>query len=254
MNAISMPNPYSKKRVYIAAALYAGACVPTVQLRTSSDAPFKLLPGTVIMRDIPLITLLLNHGADIHEKGDFSVPTIYLARTKAIADLLIKKGAIDILPQKEKDELLFRSMRPSYEPSLVDFYLQYTSSGVLDEQLNTPLMHLAIFTKQDMKRKAKMLFANRSPKELRNYINHCNKYNANVFDMITNTFNRTTSQKERRNLQQLHTFLVDQLNQEICDICFDQVDLRLAKTFNGHKMHVICFNWADQIHALDDVN
>lgn len=60
-NAICMPNPYNEKRKYIAAAIYAGASVPIVQLRTSSGATFKLMPLAAMMQDLPLIELLLEN-------------------------------------------------------------------------------------------------------------------------------------------------------------------------------------------------
>lgn len=252
MNAISMPNPYSDQRKHIAAAIYAGASVPTVQLKTSTDAPLKLLPHAVLMQDIPLIRLLLAHDADINERGFADLPAIYFATTPAVAQELINKDAWQMLSPEEKNELLFHAMRSSFSADLINLFKKHDLNIMLiDRRGWTPLMHLAARPEQDTIAKAQALLKGLSRKQIVQFINfkahNCGK---NVFDIITTT-QKMCSGHKRQELARLRLFLEQKLHQDACSICFDPLDNRTCSVVNGHTLHATCLAWARQNGVLN---
>ncbi len=254
-NAICMPNPYPEKRKYIAAAIYAGASVPIVQLRTSSGASFKLMPLAAMMQDLPLIKLLLKNGADVDERMDNNFPAIYFARTCDTAKPLIDKGALDILTENEQKELLLRTLGTDFDAGLIKLYQQHYSNSDYPQSImrdcvhNTPLMRLVMHANQNMVKKAEALLDSLTPKQIYFYITTINYFCENVFNLIA-------IEKEKRNargiqnLQDLEQFLVDKLHESTCAICFDPLDTRTCAYTNGHKLHATCASWAKRVAPI----
>lgn len=255
-NAISMPNPYSKKRKYIAAAIYAGASVPIVQLRTSSGATFKLMPLATMMQDLPLIELLLENGADVDERMDNNFPAIYFAQTPRTAKPLIDKSALDILTQNEQRGLLLQALHTDFDPELIKLYQQHCPNAdcpysiMRDCVHNTLLMRLVMHANQNMVKKAEALFDNLSLKQIYLHITAINYFYEDVFDLIA-------IEKEKRragiqNLQDLEHFLINKLHEGTCAVCFDPLDTRTCTYANGHKLHATCASWAKRVAHLID--
>lgn len=159
---------YSKKtRKHIAALVYLGANVQTVQhMQDQPDQTRRLLPDVTLMHDIPLTRILLEHGADVHQKSYDDQTAIYLAQTVAIAQVLIAHRALDNLTKEQKAALMHKIMAAEYDPALITLYKE---NGVYltphDYSDSSPIISLIRSPQNYMNTKARLFLDGYSKQE-----------------------------------------------------------------------------------------
>lgn len=152
------PSSYPEMRRKIAALIYVGADVPTVQTN-AAFTPFRLLPRVTHEQDVPLVKLLLSHKARIDESYQDKT-AICSAQTELLAQAFVDTGALDYLSRDNWRELLFNIMRHYYEPELITLYKhqQHEFDVMVCKSDNwTLLMELATRPQWNMIKKAKLL-------------------------------------------------------------------------------------------------
>lgn len=249
---------YSKKtRKDIAAIVYVGANVAAVQyMQDQIIGGRRLLPDVVLMHDIPLARILIEHGADVHQKTYNDETAIYNAQTVAIAQLLIAHRALDDLTKDQKAKLMHKVMEPDYDPQLITLYKE---NGVYlapsDYNDTSPLISLVRIPQNYMNTKAR-LFLNGYGKQERldlltipkiididgELFNDVSGYT--VFDIIEEQ-KKDAHEVHVDRLNDLHDCLLKEIGEK-CSICPELLNLLDAQSFIktdcGHLFCLTCLN------------
>lgn len=232
---------YANRRNEIAAAIFAGAHILSVQDRLK-DSAACLLPPIVLKGDVPLVYLLLSNDADVHELDLKGERAIYCAQTAAMALLLIKYHALNGLNEAEKFSIFQRVMWPHYDPALITLYKKkgfdpgmWDNSGVL-------LLCLVRNPEQDIVKKAMLLLRDMSDMAIQKMISYTRMGKA-LAGEIEQKKEKVEKQEVKKRLQLLSTYLFDE-----CPICYDQLCIQICKvTACGHIFHQQCLqNWMQQ--------
>lgn len=234
---------YAKQRKKIAALVYMGTNLVEVQ-RNQYYLGLKLLPDVTRKQDLPLITLLLEHGADIDQKDNCGIPAIFYAQKVAIAQLLIDYGAFNNLEPQQKQILLANVMRDSREADLITLYKKHGCNDLMgcDEFNWTPLMRLATWPQKQMIKKAKLLLKDLYPEQITHLLRAKNEHNQTVFHTIE-AIKKISPPEKKRSLTAYYDYLVKKLiGNEPCSICLEPLKQNLILTDCTHIFHQACLS------------
>lgn len=266
---------YPKQRKEIAAAMFAGADVRTVQeLSSDSELTFRLLPDITLKQDISLLKLLfaLNKDAYVYEEDGSGEPPIFYAKTVAVAQLLIEHGALTYLNRQEKHRLFERAMQDDRHYGLITLYKAYGLDPMAHNEYNwTLLMQLTRQPYQDTIRKAELLFdgkishqqiyaliatkERRSGRTVLDIIEEKRKYSSYSTHSILDAFRDFLLQKQQCPDKQESNNISDEQNSAPvapipeCPICLDPLAIKdCTKTSCDHIFHNDCLHTWTQDH------
>jgi hypothetical protein len=180
--AVSTLTDHNIKRKEIAAAIYKGADVRS----KNNISNESLLPEATFHQDIPLVRLLLEHGADINEIDYHGDTAIYKAHTVPLAQLLIDYGALDGLTDYGKQILLAKTIWYNCRPELITLYKSYCIDTITRNNhfLIIPIMNLAMHPQENMIKKAELFLEDLCPEQIKELLALKNNNDKTVFDLI----------------------------------------------------------------------
>lgn len=241
----------------VAAAIYAGAHVPTLQAQLRKVHFQSLLPWEVCRGNISYVRFLLEHGANVHEKDPGLGKPIRLIKTVSMAELLIKHGALKQLKSDEMIDIFQEVMHYDASPDLIPLLKQYQFDPTATDHYGwNVLMALTMYPWQDMVHKAQLIFEGMEAAHIKKLINVKAVDGKTIFTCIDYEL-RCRCEENKLRLQAYRMFLLQkrdsiqeahvpqqQEDEKECSICFDELQNRpCQKTVCcKHTFHQTCLS------------